>query len=591
MSASNLSRRCFPKDFFTVANAVLDASTGDMLKYRQLIRHPDFREAWTHSAANEFGRLFQGVGGRIKNPTNTCHFIHKGNVPRDRLKDVTYGKFECTERPQKAEKLRTRLVLGGNLVNCPFDCGTRTADMLVFKILLNSVVSTPGAKFMTIDLSNFYLNTPMKRFEYVKLKLSDIPDEIVTEYKLRESGKITADDYIYVEVRKGMYGLPQAGILAQELLEKRLNFHGYHHCDEVPGLWKHETRPIQFTLVVDDFGVKYVGEEHALHLIEVLDEFYDLDVQWEGRKYIGITLDWDYAKRQVHLSMPGYIAKALAELKHPMPSKRQDSPYPHTPPKYGAKKQFVEGPDVSPLLNEEGKKFIQKANGKFLYYGRGVDPTMLMPLSALASQQAKPTEDTLRKEKQFLDYAASQEEAVITYSASGMVLAAHSDAGYCNEPEARSRAGGHFFLSSDVDIPPNNGAILTIAQVIKNVMSSAAEAELGALYIIAREAAYARVILEALGHKQPPTPIQTDNSTAAGIINNIIIPKQLKAMDMRFHWLRDRMLRKFFRFYWRPGNLNWADYFTKHHPTAHHRNVRREYITPQSVLRRLRAGN
>ena len=133
-----------------------------------------------------------------------------------------------------------RLVLGGNLVNCPFDVGTPTANMLAFKILLNSVVSTPGAKFMTIDLSNFYLNTPMKRYEYVKLRLSDIPEEIIAEYKLRESGKITADGFVYVEVRKGMHGLPQAGILAQDLLEERLNDHGYRQVPKVPGLWKHD---------------------------------------------------------------------------------------------------------------------------------------------------------------------------------------------------------------------------------------------------------------------------------------------------------------------------------------------------------------
>ena len=76
---------------------------------------------------------------------------------------------------------------------------------------------------MALDVSNFYLNTPMDRFEYVKLRLTDIPDEVIREYRLHETGKVTSDGYIYVEVRKGMYGLPQAGILAQELLEKRLN--------------------------------------------------------------------------------------------------------------------------------------------------------------------------------------------------------------------------------------------------------------------------------------------------------------------------------------------------------------------------------
>ena len=157
--------------------------------------------------------------------------------------------------------------------------------------------------------------------------------------------------------------------------------------------------------------------------------------------------------------------------------------------------------------------------GKFLYLGRAVDLTILTALSALASQQSSPTEDTKKKAMQLLDYLATQEEAILTYRASDMVLAMHSDAIYLSAPEARSRVGGHFFLSSDVPIPPDNGAILTVAQVIKAVMSSAAEAELGGLYINCREAVYIRNILHEMGWKQPRTPVQTDNSTADGIIN------------------------------------------------------------------------
>ena len=107
-----------------------------------------------------------------------------------------------------------------------------------------------------------------------------------------------------------MYGLPQAGLLvANELLEKRLNKHGYHQSKLVPGLWKHDTRLIQFTLVVNDFGVKYVGEEHAKHLKATLEEHYKLTCDWTG-----LTLDWDYKRRQVHLSMPNYVAKALTRV-------------------------------------------------------------------------------------------------------------------------------------------------------------------------------------------------------------------------------------------------------------------------------------
>jgi hypothetical protein len=190
--------------------------------------------------------------------------------------------------------------------------------------------------------------------------------------------------------------------------------------------------------------------------------------------------------------------------------------------------------------------------------------------------------------RQRIWYLATQEEAVLTYHASNMKLAVHSDASYLSEPKARSRAGGHFFLSNGADIPTNNGAVLNIAHIIKHVMSSATKAELAALYIMAREAVYIRIILEEMGHKQPPTPLQTDNSMADGVVNGKIQPKRTKAMDMRFHWLRDRECQEQFRIYWRPGKLNYADYWTKHHPEKHHKNVRREFLTPHYVVEMLR---
>ena len=152
-----------------------------------------------------------------------------------------------------------------------------------------------------------------------------------------------------------MYGLPQAGLIAQQLLEKRLNVEGFYQSELVPGLWTHELRPISFSLVVDDFGVKYEGEEHAKHLVSVLEEHHDTTTDWNGSKYIGLTLDWDYERREVHLSMPGYVKKAREEFGHTMPAKRQDCPYPAEQPKYGAKVQYAKAEDESPPLDKKGK--------------------------------------------------------------------------------------------------------------------------------------------------------------------------------------------------------------------------------------------
>jgi hypothetical protein len=139
--------------------------------------------------------------------------------------------------------------------------------------------------------------------------------------------------------------------------------------------------------------------------------------------------------------------------------------------------------------------------------------------------------------KQFLDYAATHPDAILTYKRSNMVLVVHSNASYLSKPKARSRAGGHFFLSSDEADPIDNRAVLNIPALVKAVMSSAAEAELGALYINACKAFPQCHTLEAMGHKQPPSLMETDNTTAIGVVNNNIQLKCTKAMDMRIHWL------------------------------------------------------
>jgi hypothetical protein len=135
-----------------------------------------------------------------------------------------------------------------------------------------------------------------------------------------------------------------------------------------------------------------------------------------------------------------------------------------------------------------------------------------------------------------MDYLATQQEAVLTYTCSKTKLAVHSDANYLSEPHARSHTGSHFFLSFDEKLSRNNGAILNIAHVIKHVMFSTTEAKLATLYIMSHEAVYIRIILDEMGHKQPPTPIQTDNTMADAVINGKVQRKRTKATDMRFHW-------------------------------------------------------
>ena len=132
--------------------------------------------------------------------------------------------------------------------------------------------------------------------------------------------------------------------------------------------------------------------------------------------------------------MPGYKAKALKQFQHKMPDEPQHSPFPTKPIKYGAKKQYAMQESPAPLLDKKGKKFIQQVCGKLLFLGRAIDSPLLCPISAIASQSAVPTQDTMKQTLQLLVYLVTQEEAVLTYHVSDIILAAHSDASYLNKP-------------------------------------------------------------------------------------------------------------------------------------------------------------
>jgi hypothetical protein len=153
-----------------------------------------------------------------------------------------------------------------------------------------------------------------------------------------------------------------------------------------------------------------------------------------------------------------------------------------------------------------------------------------------------------------------------------MILNTHSDASCLSEREAKNREGVFFYMGSNTYKANKltNGAILVISIVLKHVMSSAAEAEIGAVLLNSKGGAVIRTTLEEVGHPQPTTPLQTDNTTATGDSNGKIKQKRTRAMDMRFYWVKDRVKQGQFHVYWGTGYQHLGDYFTKHHSPAHH---------------------
>jgi hypothetical protein len=385
-----------------------------------------------------------------------------------------------------------------------------------------------------------------------------------------------------------MYGLKQAGLLAHQLLQTRLAPFGYYPARHTPGLWLHKTRPIDFSLIVDDFAIKYVGKQHADHLRNALLQSYELTTDWAEKVYSGMSFKWDYKNRACDNSMPGYVSNVLRKFQHDAPKQPQHTSSKYVTPVYGSKTKYATKDETPPLT---AKQFltIQKVTGSVLYYARAVDPTVLMPLNDISTEQTKATKKTQAATNQLLDYLATHPDATIRYHASDMILHIHSYASYLSVSNARSRLGGLFFCGNKSPQEDNmNGSILNVASVIKNVVASTAESEAGAGFQNAQSGAPLRVTLAELGHIQPPAPLHTDNSTAFGILNEKIKQKRSKSKDMRYHWLTYRVRQKQFDIYWRPGRENIGDYHTKHHSAQHHKDMRGLILHQANSLQVLR---
>ena len=186
--------------------------------------------------------------------------------------------------------------------------------------------------------------------------------------------------------------------------------------------------------------------------------------------------------------MPTYTKDALHKFQHPAPSRPQDAPHAWNQPVYGAAVQYADQPENSPLFPPKSINLVQHIIGTLLYYAIAVDPTMLVAIGAIASQKSKATQATRDATVWLLNYAASHPNTTIRYNASDMVLHLHSDASYLSETGARSRVGGHYFLSNNYTDPskppltdsPLNGPIHTVSKILHDVMVSAAEAKIGA---------------------------------------------------------------------------------------------------------------
>jgi hypothetical protein len=553
-----------------VAFGTVDDETGEAINLRKESK-PGHKHAagWHRARIEELERLI--VTTRCMIPMGVDERMREGATVSYVAWAASY-KYDDDKNPLH----RIRGAYGGNVLKNKYvgETAAQTASLPSFKILLNAVLSTPGAKFMTLDLKDMYLQSDLEKTEYVAIPVADIPAESMTRHKLHDKVR---NGRVYFKVDKAMYGLPQAGYIAQQDLGKLLRANGFKECPRTPQVYRHEERALTMSIVVDDFGVLYIRESDVDWLLKVLRTKYELKVDWTGEKYIGITLQWDYVARTCRMSMPDYVRKGVSRfLGDAVPHSITHGPAPYTQFKYGH--QDAPKQDDSAPISEDRTKRVQALVGYFLYYARAVDPTMLVVLGQIASSQSKATEDVEAACAYFLHYAATYPNATIVYRCSDMFLRVVTDASFHSETNAGTRMGGVHFLGDRLDGTKLNGMIDTLCKLIDVVVASAAEAELGALFFNAKMATETRYMLEDFGFPQPPTPIECDNQCAVGIANGDVKLKRSRAMDVRFHWIADRVRQGQFVITWQKGSQNLADYFTKVHPAAHHRANRVHYV-------------
>ena len=330
------------------------------------------------------------------------------------------------------------------------------------------------------------------------------------------------------------------------------------------------TVPFIFCLVVDDFAVKHKGAAGKEHLLATLtDAGYKLTVDHAGSKFVGLNVVYNRQERYIDISMPDYVPKLLQRFAH-RNIKPCDSPILYTPPVYGAQAQLVAATDTSALLSDAEVLENQQIVGCGLWYSRMVSTPTLTAINIIATEQAERRSSIQPKIDRYLGYLMQNPNATVRFHASDMQYRVFGDVSHNSVSRGRSRAGGYGWFGWKSDPQRLNGSVFAMSSVLDVVTSSAAEGEYGAAYMVARHSVWIRVIARALGHPQDPTPLFCDNTCAVGLASDSLKTAKTKAIDLRFHWLRDRVRQGQFVIIWVPTGANLADFFTKALPVHQH---------------------
>ena len=304
-----------------------------------------------------------------------------------------------------------------------------------------------------------------------------------------------------------------------------------------------------------------------------------------GSKFVGLTVVYNRKERYIDISMPDYVPKLLHRFAH-RNIKPTDSPILYTPPVYGAQAQLVATADTSSLLTDAEILENQQIVGCGLWYSRMIGSTTLTAINIIATEQSEHRSSIQPKIDRYLGHLMQHPNVTVRFHASDMQYRVFGDVSHNSVSRGRSRAGGYGWFGWKSDPLRLNGSVFTMSSVLDVVTSSACEGEYGAAYMVARHTVWIRAIARALGHPQDPTHLYCDNTCAVGLAGDTLKTAKTKAIDLRFHWLRDRVRQGQFHIIWVPTEDNLADFFTKALPVHQHVQRAKQMVISAPLVRK-----
>jgi hypothetical protein len=417
------------------ANAVMHTVTGKEMEYKALMKDPSLQPLWKRGFGNKLGSLFQGICDIPG--TDTCFFYNFTNIPKD--SKITYSKIVCDYKPHKKEKERVWLTVWGGPAGLLWRCRNFHGG--------HHNIQNPHQQH------HFYRRCSNKDDGHKKLLFGHsittlwIHENVAVTLSGRDSWQV--QPWRLIRWRLGSHWnqerpvrIETSGLACQPAAAN--SFGTIWILTWSPHAWTLSTQnAFAFSLIVDNFAVKYVGKQHVDHLRTALLQSYELKPYWAAKVNSCMYLNWDYKNRKCYISTPGYVSNVLSKCQHYAPKHQQHTPSIYVTPVYEDKTQYATKDRTSPLTANQCLT-VQKVTGSVLYYARAVDPTVLMPLNDITTEQTKVTEKNQATTNQLLDYFATHPDVTIRYHASDMILYIHSDVSYLSVSNSCIRLGCRF---------------------------------------------------------------------------------------------------------------------------------------------------